>query len=695
MMVQRKLTNDMGTVVNKIREEKKNVAWYRGIGLKLMISIIIPVLFVIIVGLSSYQMASSAIINKYKESSLNAIEMTDEYINLGMETIENTALQYTLDSDIIKYIDSNSDVASSQTNVNRIKDKFNQERSMDTFLSNIHIVTDKDSISTTGVTASGLLYDLSNISINNKEVSEGDYWSSKETVIDEKFKLTHSKYAIRYVKGIAGHKGAVLMDISTLAIQKVLKRLDFGTDSVILFVTADGTEIARSKEETQEELIFINSDFHQEALNSEQESGSMDVKYNHENYLFLYSKLGKTNNMICVLIPESNIVSQASKIKYFSAGMVILSSIIAISVGSFITRGVQKIIKYTITELRKVAEGNLSVRFNTGRRDEFSILTNELNHTMVQMSGIIENVMKQSDTVTASSWKVQEASELYTGATKEIITSIQEIQQGIEQQAQDSQTCLELMDDLSTKIEIVNGKTNEIHQIANNAKKSINNGIASVDLLNEKTISTTRITEKIVNTIQVMRTMSEDIGLITDTITNIADSTNLLSLNASIEASRAGAYGAGFKVVADEIRKLADQSMSSVKKIHQLISHMQLHTEEAVNTAKEAEVIIKEQEIAFTRTKGSFQDMNLHTENLINNVDMILSSIQTIEKAREAALTAIESISAVSQQTAAASMSVNDTTQHQLEAVDALEALSKELHSNAELLKQIVERFNI
>jgi methyl-accepting chemotaxis protein len=107
------------------------------------------------------------------------------------------------------------------------------------------------------------------------------------------------------------------------------------------------------------------------------------------------------------------------------------------------------------------------------------------------------------------------------------------------------------------------------------------------------------------------------------------------------------------------------------------------------------EIIIKEQEDSFQHTKGSFTDMNQHVESLINNVNMILMSIQTIESARQATLSAIESISAVSQQTAAASLTVNETTKKQSSAVNDLDNLSKELQTNAQLLQQVIEQLVI
>jgi len=140
---------------------------------------------------------------------------------------------------------------------------------------------------------------------------------------------------------------------------------------------------------------------------------------------------------------------------------------------------------------------------------------------------------------------------------------------------------------------------------------------------------------------------------------------------------------------------LADQSRLAVHEIEGLIKDIQMQTKETVKTAKEADSVVKEQEEAVNYSEKSFGDMNQHVERLITNVDMILDSIHVIEMARVGTLTAIENISAVSQQTAAASLSVNETTNHQLLAINSLNVLSEELNGNASSLGKAVDNFTV
>ena len=140
---------------------------------------------------------------------------------------------------------------------------------------------------------------------------------------------------------------------------------------------------------------------------------------------------------------------------------------------------------------------------------------------------------------------------------------------------------------------------------------------------------------------------SSSIGEIINVINEIADQTNLLSLNASIEAARAGDAGRGFAVVASEIRKLADQSKESVNNIISIIEGIQEDTHKAVNIAREAEEVLRLQENAVSNTTQSYLNINDSVENLVVQLRQIIENVDNIEEARVSTLGAIESISAV------------------------------------------------
>ncbi|BCJ96463.1 hypothetical protein acsn021_40320 [Anaerocolumna cellulosilytica] len=687
--------------MKKMKLEREAFKTRGGIAFKLVLGFMVPVFFVILVGTIAYTMASDAIVNNYKKSSLQSIEMTSEYMRFGLDSVEATGLQYIMDTDMKNYFNGmyKDKPLDASRLMQDIKKNFIAKQVSDVFIENIHVLAKNAGAMTTSSSAEKDMYEPFLASEGGKGLgdnSHSSYWLGMDPELDAKLGIKTNKYALRFVRGFQDIRACLILDISASTITDILGDLDFGKNSIVGFVTADGREVITAGfSEENTDAIFTEQDFYQKAQEADGKSFNEDVVYKDKNYLYLSAKVGETGASVCALIPQATIIGQVAGIKNITIILVLLSSVIAIAVGLLLATGIQKVIRYVIKELNLVAQGNLTVKLKVGRRDEFSILSDGINNMVDNMRGLIEKVKNQSTSVTASSVEVMNASEVFSKATEGITGAIEEIQAGVNQQAEDSQNCLLRMDNLSEKIESVNGKTTEIKSITNNTKGSIEKGMEAIQLLNEKARSTSQITERILSHIEILEKKSQSIGQIVGTINSIAEETNLLSLNASIEAARAGEAGRGFQVVAGEIRKLADQSVHAVQDIETLIMEMQIQTKETVTIASEAEGIVAEQETAVSHTEDSFKDLNIHVEGLIGNVDDIMESIYEMEASRTDTLMAIENISAVSEETAAASTSVNESANHQKTAVDSLNYLARELEENAKALGDAVLKFQV
>ncbi len=685
----------------KTRTRKAQAKCISGIAFKLVIAFMIPVISVIAVGVVSYQKASEAILYNYQESNRQAMAMTAEYLGFGLETVETNAIQLSMENMILNYVKGKYELNSLEENnaKKNIISSLLAKQVSDHFIENIYILSESKEMLTTGYKSDHSLYQQFIESEAGSELKKNPsyaYWIGSDQLIDNKLSVEPRSYAIRYIRGFGKSNSTIIVDVSTTAVEEILKGLNLGEGSMIGFVNGDGTElITTGKKKGADGTLFATEQFYKKSLAMEQTSSSNYVNWNGSKYLYLNAKVGKTGAMVCALIPYSTIIKQVTTIKNVTIVLVAFTCLIAILIGIGIASGIQRVIQYIIKELKKVSEGNLLIRLNVKRKDEFRILSNGMNEMFVNMRSLIQQVKFHSNSVTDSSAKVKESSELFSNATKEITNAINEIQEGVNQQASDSENCLIQMDDLSKKIEVVSGKTNEINCIAVDTKESILQGIQTMQVLNERAYSTSDITTEIIGNIEKLKEKSISVGNIISTINNIAEETNLLSLNASIEAARAGVAGSGFKVVASQIGKLADQSIEAVQEIEQLILDMQKQTEDVVGIANQAKNVVGEQKSALDNTEQSFQDMNHHVEKLVYNVQMILDSVTNIEVARGKTLLAIENISAVSQQTAAASLAVNEITSHQLEAVSNLNELSIEMDHNAQKLGTVIQQFTI
>ena len=536
------------------------------------------------------------------------------------------------------------------------------------------------------------------------------YWVGSGSMpdLDKLLLVEPSSYILRVAHDVSSTTdAAMIVDIKKDAILDILTNFNLGEGSYVGIIPPDNQEmVVEGKDITKEEegksktqnnvvkeSIYKDQDFYKDALKSEKNSGKDYVRYNGKTYLFTYEKIGRSGIMLCSMVPQSVIVAQANSIRVLTIVMVVISCIIAMIVGTLISKGFSKSINLSIKELAKVSKGDLTVEFRTNRRDEFALLYGSCNDMLANIRGLIMEVESVYDALSVSLNKVNTSSTTFSETTKDIQTSVHEIETGVGEQTESATDCLNEMDSLFTKINVVNDNTNEIGSIAASTQVAINSGLTSMDNLNAKTKSTTDITDSVIQTIKELSVHSKNIGQIVNSINDIAEETNLLSLNASIEAARAGAAGKGFSVVATQIRKLADQCLASAGKISNIVTEITEATTEAVNTAQTAEEIVDEQVEAVAATAHSFQTLKQHIEKLSEYLESIQSSSKDMEASGSSTLNSMENISAILEETLASVTSVANVTDKQSEALTSLDDASSQLMIRAERLGDAISKF--
>ncbi|WP_455714816.1 methyl-accepting chemotaxis protein [Anaerosporobacter sp.] len=668
------------------------------IGFKLTISFLVPVLFVIALGAISYRKASDGIITNYEKASMQTLVLTTQYIEFGLNSIEATAIQFEADDNIKNYFMNYAvlDKSERQSIYNTIFNQMHSKMVSDEFISDVHMISDiATPISSTGIKTTGSYSTLIS-SKEGKQILENNPqsgWFGYSDAIDSTFSTGRGEYAMRYMRKLQIADAAIVIDVSSSSIDKILGSLDFGKNSFVAVVTEDGREIHLDDKIT--EPIFLNEKLHLNQSKVLDVSGSEYVNYNGEEYMYMYSKVGETGTTICALMPKSNITAQAEGIKDITIVIVVIACIVALSLGLLITFGISKEIARIIKNLKLVASGDLTIKFHTRRKDEFLILAKNIQEMTDSMKGLINKTKELSTTVSESSIQVTTSANTFTEATREISAAIDEIEQGVNQQANDSENCLQQMDKLSQKIENVSQNTIDMESIAQDTKIAVVSGTDKMKELEIKTDVTNTVINQVVEEIVTLEKKSIAIGNIVSVINDIAEQTNLLSLNASIEAARAGDAGRGFAVVADEIRKLADQSANSVAQINNIISEIQNSVQITVEHVQAAGEGMKQQKVAVDVTEKTFDNINHHVEQLVDNIKTITKSISEIESARINTLLAIESISAVSEENAAASTADNETSKEQLKQVDTLDQAANILDINAKELVEAVQQFKV
>lgn len=683
-----------------IREQNKNlyprITIHMTLRMKLILSFMVPILFIIILGIVSFWQAAKGIRNSYENSTSQTIKMTGEYLQLGSDTVKELSTQYINEDTFKNYFMglNKEDIVKQNNNYKTVLNTITTKVTVDKIISNISIISDDvQSVTTTKFEGENFCAGFFDTTLG-KQIKERPFdivWTGSNEYLDN---FLGKDYALRLVRLTNGKNAVMAIDIGESVVRDILTNLNMDDIGTVGFVTADGVEIISGKEKGEENL-FTDQNFYQEAISSKNTNGTSYVTVNGNENLFIYTKISDTGAMICALLPKKVIMSQADNIKQLTIIIIIIACIVAVFIGFRISNGLDKTIKEIISELKKAAKGDLTVIFHSKRKDEFHILIDEIQNTFANMKELIQKVNQLSIEVSDSSSNVAKTSGVFLKASEDISLAMNEVEQGINQQAENAEECLNQMDNLSNKIEIVSDNTKEINQIAIDTKKSILDGTLVTQELNNQTKVTMEIATEIITEIEQLAEKSMSINKIINVINEIANQTNLLSLNASIEAARAGIYGKGFAVVADEIRKLAEQSNDSIKDIRKIIGTIHQNTEKVVLTAKRAENVMLQQEFAVENTTNSYRTINKNVERLVVNINDILLNVGDIEQARVNTLSGIENISAVLEEIAASTNTVNQTAQEQLQSVEALNLAADNLNQNADNLVNAIGTFKV
>lgn len=667
----------------------------------------VPIVLIIILGVTSSTIASRTIKSKVEESSQNTISAMAMYCDLLTSTISSKSQELVMSNDLSSYYDVNyrKNDGFSMQYWRSAKKYLLQVKSSVQYLYSYHIIPEGGS-SITSVTEnlSEDIYD------KFLESPEGQFlmgseikrnaWLGYHSAVDQDLGISEDSYGITFFQKFFKANTYFVMDISTETVEEMLNGMDFGENSITAMISQDDREVVRIRKDGQNnvmdttEPVFTDKEFYTKSKTAT-EAGSEYVKYNGKSYLYIYAPVGETGIILCGLMPQDNIVSEVVFIRNICIVMVIFACIIAFIIGSSIATGMSKSVKVMTTGLDKVSEGDLTQEFKIKRKDEFGILANGLNDMLASMRALMADMHKFGNRVNDMTVDVAIKAESIDTSVKEISIAVEEVAKGAQTQAQEADSSNHRMSGFAEKIDSVYAGTGEMGNTIDKATTAIEQGRVIVDDLSRKSGTTVEITKVLVDNINDVQERSSQIVGFIDTVNNIAEQTNLLSLNASIEAARAGEHGRGFAVVAEEIRKLADESMRAGKNIKDIVENIMETTQKTTDSAKEAETIVNDQAKALEETIEVFGEINSCVEGLVNGLKNIADSLQTINTEKEQIQDSIGNISVVSEEAAAASQEVTATLENQVKVISDLAHDVEHLRQEAEALDQSISRFRV
>lgn len=329
----------------------------------------------------------------------------------------------------------------------------------------------------------------------------------------------------------------------------------------------------------------------------------------------------------------------------------------------YLTSSVETLLRH----IRQIADGDLTVRVPVESSDDIGKLATTLNQTI----GTIEQMLA----------RVADSADRTMSAVVEISSTTEALASSSNRQSSQAGQVATAVEEMSTTIEGTTQQTSLAAHEASLANEDALNGNATMQAMMSNVRSISDVVITTAERITALGKSSEQIGEIVEVIDEIADQTNLLALNAAIEAARAGEQGRGFAVVADEVRKLAERTQKATKEISTRIKIIQNDTADAVGSMGEGTRLVKEGEQAVTRTAEAFAAILQRTERVSDVMSQLAGASEEQAATSNSMAQSVNDISTVIEESSRGVSNIADSTAG--------------LQLQAEELRQLIAQFRI
>jgi len=423
--------------------------------------------------------------------------------------------------------------------------------------------------------------------------------------------------------------------------------------------------------------------------------GNFEANIDGKNRLVIFQTNKNTGWKIAGVVEKSELTGKLEIIMY-TVGIICALGIIIALLGSILFAGrITKQIKSILAAMEKFGSGDLTSSVNVKARDEIGYIASSFNKMAEGMRKLLGGVQEAAFKSRTISDKVAETSNAISIASTEIASAVHEIATGTSEQAKEASESVEITNVLAGKIGDMVDKLQITVESTEKMRKKNELGTRSINELRDRFRKNTEATLNASRGVQEVSEKSKSISKIIETINAIADQTNLLALNAAIEAARAGEAGKGFAVVADEVRKLAEGSSKATDEIKTIVEDIVLLIEKTYRDMEYTGKLVNEANAGLEETNNSFMEIEESVKEVTRQMELLRADISEVNKAKDKVLGSIESITAITQQASAATEEVSASTEEQVASIEDTVRSMEELSGIITHLSDSIKAFKI
>ncbi|HEY5560959.1 MAG TPA: HAMP domain-containing methyl-accepting chemotaxis protein [Clostridiaceae bacterium] len=535
-----------------------------------------------------------------------------------------------------------------------------------------------------------------------------------------KYMYNSKLLAIEYLQGSQINYNASNRDLFELMVttdinrkSEIAKDMSSEKELVMNFITSYTNTKPDSPEEI-DNMKQLNENFSQADQMKVGIVSLAEINMNTEAYSVYNKNLSPINEkieknisfLVNYNITEAKKLYEQNQADFNSAQLIILAIIVftlvlGSSIAIFIINLIVKPIKSFVVYIGKVALGDLS-KDTLKKAADVKLYKDEigkLGHSIIDMRGnlwkLLTKVSEATELIASSSQQLNANAEESSMGIEATSKAVNKIGEGIETQLKTVLETSDVIQQMSGITEQVATNTADTARISEKTLNATNEGGKAIKTATEQMNNIEDIVGKLDGIIKVLGARSSEIGQIVQAISGIAEQTNLLALNAAIEAARAGEQGRGFAVVASEVRKLAENSKKSTEEIATLIGQIQLDTDSAITAMNAGTNQVRIGKEVVDKAGQAFGDITKLVQEIASQIQEVSTATDNIADGSQQVVTSINKVDEISQDVSRQSQKITESIEEQTSSIKNIASSSEGLAKIGESLMLEISKFKL
>lgn len=428
------------------------------------------------------------------------------------------------------------------------------------------------------------------------------------------------------------------------------------------------------------------------------QSGLDEYKENEKKYV-VYKQIEDTNGWTMAFeVNKKDVIKEVNKLITVYVLMTLVGLTILISIIYVIGNKIGNRLTMLKDNIEVLKEGDFNIKISElemKKDDEIGVINNSLQETIMYIRELLKSVKDGIHILNNQAEELNTTSETITTGSDAISSAMNEIAIGNSEQAVEVSKIQKEMDEFGASVTDIDSNIGNVFQIAADTGSKLEAGKKEMEKLNKSVVNFDSKFKEFNIDIENMNDKISSVNAITTTIKQIAEKTNLLALNAAIESARAGEAGKGFSVVAEEIRKLVEQSQQSLEQISKVIENVLQEGDKIIYSTNGMNKEMINQKENIEKTIESFNNVAMSLENIIPKIEVISEISYNNNNRTSNIISSVESVTAVSEELAATTEEVAATSQDFTQSSKTIEYVSNSILEIMSDLNEKIERFKL